>query len=119
MTAWGVHVARLVVAVAAAPARLPAPAGAHPTPQSPPKGQVAEFLGGPATPQPISIPDAPPPPRHPFMAVNDRSNIHDDAYQTDTVDGQGPLGNDMVTLSQAELGDCGSLTFDRQGRVET
>jgi hypothetical protein len=96
-----------------------APAAADPIPQSAPKGQIPDFVGGPATSQPISIGDAPPPPRHPFMAPNDRSNIHDDAYQTDTADGQGPLGRDMETLSQAELGDCGSLTFDSQGRVET
>jgi hypothetical protein len=96
-----------------------APAAADPIPQSPPKGQIPDFIGGPANPQPISIGNAPPPPRHPFMAPNDRSNIHDDAYQTDTADGQGPLGHDMETLSQAELGDCGSLTFDSQGRVET
>src|SRR5437763_6523524 len=110
---------RVGAAAIAAAALLPAAAAADPIPQSPPKGQVPEFVGGPATSQPISIPDAPPPPRHPFMAPNDRSNIHDDAYQTDTVDGQGPLGNDMETLSTAEFGDCGSLTFDTHGRVET
>jgi hypothetical protein len=53
------------------------------------------------------------------MAPNDRSNIHDDAYQTDTVNGQGPLGREMEVLSQAEVGDCASVTFDRQGRIET
>src|SRR5438445_6071618 len=92
---------------------------ADPIPQSPPKGSIPDFVGGPATPQPISFADAPTPPRHPFMAPNDRSNIHDDAYQTDTVNGQGPLGRDMEVLSQGALGDCASVTFDRQGRIET
>ena len=46
----------------------------------------------PPKPRPIS---APLPPRHPFMAANGRSNIHDDAYMTDTYAGSGPLGRDM------------------------
>ena len=41
---------------------------------------------------PLSLAEAPRPPRHPFMAPNDRSNIHDDAYQTDTADGPGRWG---------------------------
>ncbi|MDQ6916124.1 MAG: hypothetical protein M3155_10005, partial [Actinomycetota bacterium] len=94
-------------------------AAADPIPQSPPKGSIPDFVGGPATPQPISFADAPTPPRHPFMAPNDRSNIHDDAYQTDTVNGPGPLGRDMETLSTSQTADCASVTFDRQGRIET
>ena len=31
------------------------------------------------------------PPQHPFMAANPGSNIHDDAYMTDTYRGSGPL----------------------------
>ena len=72
-----------------------AAAGADPIPQAPPKGSITEFVGGPATPDPISFADAPTPPGHPFMAPNDRSNIHDDAYQTDTANGEGPLGRGM------------------------
>jgi hypothetical protein len=92
---------------------------ADPVQQAPPKGPIPEFVGAPATPQPISFADAPTPPRHPFMAPNDRSNIHDDAYQTDTVNGQGPLGRDMDVVSHSAFGDCASVTFDRQGRIET
>ena len=52
-------------------------------------GSTPPFIGKPATPHPVS---APAPPRHPFMAPNERSNLHDDAYQTDTYQGGGPLG---------------------------
>ena len=44
-------------------------------------GSPPAFVGGPWTPQPVRAAAAP---RHPFMAPNDRSNLHDDAYQTDT-----------------------------------
>ena len=48
-----------------------------------------EFEGAPATPRPVP---APPVPRHPHMAANERSNLHDDAYQTDAYLRSGPLG---------------------------
>ena len=107
---------------AAALAALPAPAGAAPIPEreqpvnpNPPP----EFTGERARANPISFGAAPTPPRHPFMAPNDSSNIHDDAYQTDTADRPGPLGRDMERVSTFEQAECASLTFDRKGRVET
>jgi hypothetical protein len=53
------------------------------------------------------------------MAPNDRSNLHDDAYQTDTANGPGPLGRDMERISLSNLGVCGSVTFDSRGRIVT
>jgi hypothetical protein len=81
-------------------------------------GSTPAFSGAPATPNPVS---APRPPRHPYMAPNERSNLHDDAYQTDTY-GQptlGPLGRDVRVVSTQFSADCGSVTFDAQGRIVT
>jgi hypothetical protein len=57
-------------------------------------------------------------PRNPFMAPNERSNIHNDAYMTDVYRIGGPLGNgaeDSVLFSR----ECASVMFDRQGRILT
>jgi hypothetical protein len=79
-------------------------------------GSVPQFTGMPATPHPVR---APAPPRHPHMAPNERSNLHDDAYQTDTYQGVGPLGNGIKVTSTLFSADCGSVTFDSQGRIVT
>jgi hypothetical protein len=50
------------------------------------------------------------------MAPNGRSNIHDDAYMTDTYTVGGPLG-DGAEPSTLFLRECGSITFDSQGRI--
>jgi hypothetical protein len=93
---------------------LPAGAGATPIPQT---RSFEAFLGAPATPQPLRAPD---PPRHPFMAPNGRSNLHDDGYQTDTYQGYGPLGRGGLAQSSASyLSDCASITFDSKGRLVT
>ena len=79
-------------------------------------GSTPAFVGAPATPHAVS---APAPPRHPFMAPNERSNLHDDAYQTDTYRGIGPLGRNTTITSTLFSADCGSVTFDTQGRIVT
>src|SRR3954462_15066669 len=79
-------------------------------------GSTPAFGGAPATPHAVS---APAPPRHPHMAPNERSNIHDDAYQTDTYRGLGPLGRNVQVTSTFFSADCGSVTFDTQGRIVT
>ena len=43
-------------------------------------------------------------PRHPFMAPNGRSNLHDDAYQTDSYRRSGPLGERHPARLVAQLG---------------
>ncbi len=98
---------------------LAGPAVAAPIPERTSASADPEFLGGPATPSPISLAEAPRPPRHPSMAPNDASNIHDDAYQTDTADRQGPLGRGMQRTSTFYGRECASVTFDSRGRIET
>src|SRR5712691_2023761 len=89
-------------------------AAATPIPNDPFAAPVPAFVGAPATPRPTPAPAVP---QHPFMAPNGRSNIHDDAYQTDTYVGGGPLGRDPEVLSTQQNAECASLTFDSAGRI--
>ncbi|MFL5829219.1 MAG: hypothetical protein ACJ76X_04820 [Solirubrobacteraceae bacterium] len=75
------------------------------------------FLGSPAAPHAVRGVAATP--RSPFMAANGRSEIHNDAWQTDAYRGGGPLGRSPRTLSSmlVPAADCGSITFDRAGRL--
>ena len=51
---------------------------------------------------------------------NGRSNIHDDAYMTDTYRGRGPLGVSMRRTSRFTGGGvCGSVTFSGSSRLFT
>jgi hypothetical protein len=100
----------MLLAVAAA-------ASAAPITENPAdKEGVQPFIGSPWIAKPVQAPAAP---RHPFMAPNERSNIHSDAYQTDTNRLSGPLGRDTEALSASYFGVCGSVTFDRRGRIVT
>jgi hypothetical protein len=87
---------------------------AVPIPEGPESGSVTEFLGAPQKPKAVQAPAVP---RHPFMAPNGRSNIHDDAYQTDTYTGPGPLGGAMQRASTFQGSECASVTFDGAGRI--
>ena len=93
----------------------PASAAAAPIPDGP-RGEASDFSGAPFDSRPLR---SPAPPRHPFMARNDRSNLHQDAYQTDTSRGLGPLGHGMRQTSTLKTADCGSVTFDSRGRIVT
>jgi hypothetical protein len=108
-----------VVAVAAALLACATPAAAavpaQPIPEGPEAGSVPTFIGTPARPRRVRAPAVP---THPFMAPNGRSNIHDDAYQTDTYRGPGPLGRHMQRTSTFQGSECASVTFDRLGRIE-
>jgi hypothetical protein len=53
------------------------------------------------------------------MAPNGRSNLHNDAYQTDTYTWPGPRGRHMERTSTFQGGECASLTFDGLGRIVT
>ena len=73
-----------------------------------------------ASPMPVL---APPIPQHPFLAPNGKSNIHDDAYMSDTYETGGPLGRAPQVFS-AFLGTMDepqalpiSMAFDRYGRI--
>ena len=86
-----------------------------PIPQNPSEvTAVPAFTGLPATPKAVSSPTVP---QNAFMAPNGRSNLHDDAYMTNTYLWSGPLGNNMQTLSTFQGGECASLTFDSAGRI--
>src|SRR3989454_921065 len=93
---------------------LAAAAGATPIPNDPFAAPVPIFIGAPAMPRPTPAPAVP---QHPFMAPNGRSNIHDDAYQTDTYVGGGPPGRNPEVDSTQQNAECGSLTFDSAGRI--
>jgi hypothetical protein len=56
-------------------------------------------------------------PQNPFMAPNGLSEIHDNGWQTDSSTWGGPLGRAPHTVSSYLVRDCGSITFDNQGRV--
>jgi hypothetical protein len=96
----------------AVPATAAVPA--QPIPEGPEAGSVPAFIGAAAKPKAVSAPTVP---QHPFMAANGRSNIHNDAYQTDTYTGSGPLGRNMQRASTFQGSECASVTFDRTGRI--
>jgi hypothetical protein len=77
---------------------------------------VTPFEGTTAVPNPIGGVSAPP--QNPFMAPNGRSNIHDDAYMTDTYAVSGPLAGG-ARVSSLFFRECASVTFDSQGRIVT
>src|SRR3989441_6850938 len=104
------------IAPALAVVLLAAAARAEPIPTDPNAEPVPAYVGAPATPRRVRAPAVP---QHPFMAPNGRSNIHDDAYQTDTYVGGGPLGRDPEVLSTQQNAECASLTFDSAGRIVT
>ena len=59
-------------------------------------------------------------PQDPFMAPNGRSNMHDDAYMTDTYEVSGPQGNGTEVVSTYRgFAECATLTFDSKGRIWT
>jgi hypothetical protein len=108
-------VRRALPALLVIAAAFPASAAATPIPDGP-DGGPGDFTGAPFDTRPLRSPT---PPRHPFMAPNDRSNLHQDAYQTDTSRGLGPLGHGMTQTSTLKTADCGSVTFDSRGRIVT
>ncbi|MER7822522.1 hypothetical protein ABTX85_08150 [Streptomyces sp. NPDC096097] len=74
------------------------------------------FTGHAVAPRPITVPAVP---QHPFMAANGSSNLHGDAYQSDTHEGPGPTGRELAVRGRLQGGLCGSVTFDSRGRIVT
>jgi outer membrane protein assembly factor BamB len=108
---------RVTTLALAAALGAPAAAAADPIPEGPPDSTPPPaFIGAPATQRPLFVAR---PPRHPFMAPNNRSNLHVDAHQTDSHDLPGPLGRGTDRISTAQFADCASLTFDSRGRIVT
>ncbi len=90
--------------------------GIDPGPIPNPNGAgLVQFEGSAVKPDPFAFPRTP---EHPYMAPNGLSNIHVDAYQTDTNAIRGPLGETM-TDSIFFAHECASITFDSQGRLVT
>jgi hypothetical protein len=88
-----------------------------PIPQNPLEASaVTPFEGASAVANRVD--GGPAPPRNPFMAPNPRNNIHDDPYMSDTYRLPGPLG-DGAEHSTLFSRECGSITFDSQGRILT
>jgi hypothetical protein len=106
----------LLALVLAAPVAARAATPPLPIPSDPRDGLIRPFTGATATARPLGRLVSP---RHPYMAPNGRSNIHDDAYQTDAYAGAGPLGRDLTVSSTLFAAECASLTFDRRGRIVT
>jgi hypothetical protein len=90
---------------------------AVPIPQNPLESSVPPAFEG-TTASPNSVDGGPAPPANPFMAPNPRNNIHDDPYMSDTYRLSGPLG-DGTESSSLFTRECGSITFDSQGRIVT
>jgi hypothetical protein len=107
----------VTAACALAPAAAPAQVVGLPVLEIPdPLTSAPDFEGEVATSRPVS---APPVPRHPFMAPNGRSNLHNDAFQTDTYRWTGPLGDETSSTSALFARECASITFDSEGRLVT
>ena len=105
----------LLASLAAAPAVAAGDGVVIPVPSTPTLAPA--YVGSPATARPIrGVPHVK---RNPFMAANGDSSIHNDGWQTDTYRRPGPLGVAPQTLSSGINGVCGSIAFDRRGRIVT
>ncbi len=88
---------------------------ATPIPSTGPPTVLPDFSGQAAVRNPIR--GVPVSYQNPFMALNPRSELHNDAWQTDTYRGAGPLGRSPRTFSTFISRLCGSITFDSRGRL--
>ncbi|WP_332644317.1 hypothetical protein [Aeromicrobium sp.] len=72
------------------------------------------FVGDAATPQPIDLTI----PRHPGLAPNGNSSMHNDGWASDAYPGPGPLGKDPeVDSSWYGIKECATLAFDSRERI--
>ncbi|MCW2785799.1 MAG: hypothetical protein JWP74_2316 [Marmoricola sp.] len=106
--------ATVAVLAAVVPAALAS--SALPIPSDPRDALLKPFTGTPAVAHPLPLQSIP---QNPYMAANGGSNIHDDAYQSDAYNQPGPLGRNLKVRSTAFVQDCGSVTFDKAGRIVT
>ena len=100
---------------------LLAPAAAGATPAVPiqntgPVPTLPAFMGRAAIPNPV--PGIGPVWQDPFMALDPRNSVHNDAWASDNYTAlSGPLGHRTQTLSTAIDRDCITITFDTAGRL--
>jgi acetyltransferase-like isoleucine patch superfamily enzyme len=104
----------LAAGIVAAPGAAGAASPVNPIP-SLSLGSAPSFEGSPAAQKPIK--GVPRSYQNPFMATNGVSEIHQDAWQTDTYRWSGPLGRQPQTFSTLIGRDCGTITFDARGRL--
>jgi len=85
------------------------------------------YTGAPAKAHPLPPANAP---QSPFLAPNPFGNAHNDTWMSDTYDIAGPLGRNPIVWSsnlaaalkptaKSMLFQCGTLAFDRYGRIIT
>ena len=114
MRAGALHFTLVVAAMLALPAAAVAQRPglpAVPIPGDPLAGDAEEFTGHAAAPSPVKTPRVP---RHPFMAPNGRSNLHNDAYMTDVYRRLvGPLGRGTSIRAGVRLGHVRHPRQDR------
>jgi outer membrane protein assembly factor BamB len=80
---------------------------------------VSPYDGRPAEAHPL---EGERPPRHPWLAPNGASNMHGDAWASDTQSQPGPLGRtpSVRSVARGSLGgECATVAFDRRGRIVT
>lgn len=106
-----VPLAALLAALAAAAPAAPAIPIADPVPTTLPQATGAAFAA-----TPFARTKAP---QNPFMASNPNNNLHDDPWMSDAYNRPGPLGGPALSPSSGAMPAalCGSLTFDRAGRI--
>ena len=78
--------------------------------------------GDPVPPWSLGPVDHLPVPQHPGLAPNGKSNMHDDAYMTDTYEWSGPMSRNPEVILKSygdAINTCVTLVFDRQGRILT
>ena len=87
-----------------------------PIPADPRTPLIPASIGAPQAPYTVPAPAIP---AAAHMAGNGRSNIHDDAYMSDTYTVAGPEGRGTtVTSTYLVPGtECASVTFDHAGRI--
>ncbi|MEI2714099.1 MAG: hypothetical protein V9G04_12620 [Nocardioides sp.] len=74
-----------------------------------------DYVGRPATAQPIEGPD---PTQNPHLAPNGRNSMHNDAAASDAYEWGGPLGRDpQVDTAWYGLEECATLAFDSRDRI--
>ena len=109
---------------------LPGPAIAAAVTPIPWEGDTSlpAYIGKPAKPHPLPPAKAP---QNPFLAPNPFGNAHNDTWMSDTYDIAGPLGRNPIvwssnlaaalkpTATPPQLFQCGTLAFDRYGRIVT
>ena len=93
-----------------------------PIPQHPTNHPLPAYIGGPATPDPVSTAAIP---QNPFLAANGRGHGHDDTYMSDVYFTGGPLGKSPIVLSSLlatpndPVADTIAMVFDQKGRIIT